>query len=98
MNIFNTKLTPADKERLEDEKNLGRRAKLAWDSYMGKVIEHRRDSIFSTFRKSRPDDVDQLITLRNLLAAVDDIETAIKLDIERGEYAAKQLNEDKSDD
>ena len=94
MNLWRTKLTPEQKEGLELARNHGRHARQAWDHYMKALIEDRRAEIFDTFRKVRPNDVDQIVILRHLLAAVDDIEKAVLIDIDRGEYAAKQLNED----
>ena len=94
MSIFRSKLTPEQKENLELARTHGRYARNAWDNYMKALIENRRAEIFDTFRKTRPDDVDRIVILRHLLAAVDDIETAVLIDIDRGEYAAKQLNED----
>lgn len=98
MSIWKSKLTPEQKESMELTRHRGRVARQAWDSYMAEVIEDRRANIFDTFSKTRPDNVDQLVILRHLLAAVDDLEAAVRIDIERGEYAAKQLNEDISND
>lgn len=95
--LFKTRLSQEQKEGLEYTKNRGRVARTAWDSYMKEVIEGRRLEIFDTFSKTRPDNIDQLVILRHLLAAVDDLEQAVRIDIERGEYAAKQLNEDTND-
>ena len=94
MSLFRSKLTPEQKELLEQSRTHGRYARNAWDNYLKAVLQGRRDEIFDTFRKTRPDNVDQIVILRHLLAAVDDIEKAVLIDIERGEYAAKQLNED----
>lgn len=94
MSLFKSKLTPEQKESLELARQRGRVARQAWESYMKDVIQDRRENIFDTFSKTRPDNVDQLVILRHLLAAVDDLESAVRVDIERGEYAAKQLNED----
>lgn len=94
MSLFKSKLTPEQKGVLEHERTHGRYAKNAWDNYLKDLLQGRRDEIFDTFRKTRPDNVDQIVILRHLLAAVDDIERAVLIDIERGEYAAKQLNED----
>ena len=97
MTIFKKKLTTEDIARLTEAKANGKVARHAWDSYVRDLLEGRRKEIFDTFSKARPDDVDTLITLRHLLAAVDDIEKAVLIDMERGEYAAKRLNEDTDD-
>lgn len=95
--IFSRKLSLDERGNLEEQKAHGRMAAHAWDSYMRTLLTGRRKEIFDAFSKSRPDDVETLMTLRHLLAAVDDIEKAILIDIERGEFAAKQLNEDNDD-
>lgn len=98
MSIFTTKLTDEEKEKLREQRRDGLIARQAWDAYLKALLHGRREHIFDAFRKTRVDDVDAVITLRHLLAAVDDIEQSVLIDIERGDYAAKQLNEDQTND
>lgn len=79
--------------QLQAEVLLGIKAKNAYDSYIKNHIETIVKNIYENIENCLTTDTETLISLKNLLAAVRGLETSVLSDIESGNMAKQQLEE-----
>ena len=76
-------------DRLEKEIDLGEKASEAYALWVMNYINKQMDDIYETFKKAN---VSEYESIHASLAALAEIEFAIKQDIDTGKIARQQLN------
>ena len=86
-------MTPEQLDQLENEVIKGDKAKASYDSFIKNFVEAKRIVLFESFRALPLTDVDNLMEVKRMLAAVDTLETEILTIIETGKLATTALNQ-----
>ena len=82
--------------RIDDEINLGRRAKHAWDEFVEPFHKAKSEELFEAFKRAKSTDVESLSLIKMQLNCLDMLLDNFKFYIETGVLAEIELENGKS--
>ena len=80
--------------QLRNEARLGRLAKQSYDGFVKGFLKNKIDTLVAEFLSTEPDDKERLAEIRRMTLAIEALENDFLSEIQTGEMAARQLNED----
>lgn len=89
-------MTPEEREQLELEQSRGSRAQNAYDGYIQNFCEEKRAVLFDAFRNLPLTAEADLMEVKRMLYAVDQLEIDITQQIETGKMASQALNKEET--
>ena len=86
------KLTPEQREQLEVERSKGNLARNAYEAYIKSFVEAKRAVLFEAFRNLPLTAEDDLLEVKRMLFAIDQLELEITQEIQTGQMASEPVN------
>lgn len=87
------KITEEQREQLENEQVLGRKAKSNYESYIKDFVTTKRQSLFMAFSELPLSAEKELMEVKRMLFAIDTLEAEIVSQIDTGRMATQVLEE-----
>lgn len=85
------KLTPEEREQLENEQLEGRKAKQLHEAYVEQFCQAKRESLFMAFSELPLSAKKEIMEVKRMLFAVDTLEAELISKIQTGQMASKAL-------
>ena len=89
-------MTPEQREQLEIEQSVGRRAQASYEGYIKSFVEEKREILFENFRNLPLSAEAELMEVKRMLYAIDQLELEITEQIRTGQMASQALNEEET--
>ncbi len=78
-----------------DEKEKGRKATLAFDSFIAPFIKRKREELFVAFQNTPILNADNIMEIKRMMMTLEGLEIEIQSIVDTGKMATKQLEDDK---
>jgi len=87
------KITEEQREQLENEQIIGRKAKSTYEAYIKDFVTNKRQSLFMAFSELPLSAEKELMEVKRMLFAIDTLEAEIVSQIDTGRMATQVLEE-----
>jgi len=84
----------AQRDMLENESNIGRKASSAYENFIGPFMEKKRLDLFSVFQDLSISNIELLSETKRQLTVLNTLDDEIRTIIETGKLASQQLSQE----